>query len=151
MTTDQSFSLQSHMEDDVPDSSIVVLPKGLVTAPPVLEPVVIIEDPTIQTYVTAPPEPVVIEDDIPLLIIEDGTIKRNKQGLRVGGTTKGLPNDVSEVFLSIADHVRYPGHISDPKKKVIRGDILDHMRCPSTAQVNLVDELSTFAKKKKKL
>ncbi|CAL4085560.1 unnamed protein product, partial [Meganyctiphanes norvegica] len=159
LTSDQSSSLQSHiMEDDDPDS-IVVLPKGLVTAPAlvnapavapvVLEPVVIIED-GIQRKVTAPAVTAPAVAPVPVVIIEDGTIKRNNQGLRVGGTTKGLPNDVSEVFLSIADHVRYPGHTSDPKKKVIRGDILDHMRCPSTAQVNLVDELSTCAQKKKK-
>ncbi|CAL4232154.1 unnamed protein product, partial [Meganyctiphanes norvegica] len=72
---------------------------------------------------------------------------RNSQGLRVGGTKKGMPNDVSETFLSIVEHVRYPGAI-DPNRQVIRGDIIDRMLCPSTAQVTLVDECSKVSKTK---
>ncbi|CAL4111536.1 unnamed protein product [Meganyctiphanes norvegica] len=131
------------MEDDDPDDpDIVVLPKGLVNAPAVVAPAV------------APAVAVVQETGVrsPVVIIEDVTIgidgiPRNSQGLRVGGTKKGMPNDVSETFLSIVEHRRYPGAI-DPNRQVIRGDIIDRMLCPSTAQVTLVDECSKTSKTK---
>ena len=142
MSCDQQSSLQSQvMEDDDPDEPAIVIPKGLVKAsedgaPAVVAPAVVEE--------TGVRSPVVIIEDI--TIATDG-IPRNNQGLRVGGTKKGMYNDVSETFSSLKEHMRYPGPI-DPVRQVKRGDIIDKMACPSTEQVTLVEELAKESKTK---